>query len=347
MIEDPKKLIEEQKKSFMDLFTHEKFRFVFVLTRIGLVLLLMIGVLLPMIVGTQVIGGRMSLSQQFGTTGLGIFYWVPFLVSIPGYFLMVLMKKEKLAQIMLLIQVCATSLVLAFGFLGYFVLVRSGFAITLGFGFYMTVVFLAFLWYVFFNEKFLFNLVKKVAGKWITDETDYSHLFIKQPSDLFEEKSIVMSIILAMFTFGIYGLVWLYSMAKKIKMLNEGEKNILVEFLMIMFIPFYILFWLNKAGLRLSEGAKKHNIEAKNNGTLYWVLTLFALGIVAYALLQHQLNQIAKTLKLQAAEQPVEAVEVVEKPVVKEEKPVEVKEEPVVEEEKPVEVKEEPVEKPE
>lgn len=294
---ETKKIIEEQKKSLLDLFKNEKFHFIFVLTRIALALLLMIGLLLPSIVGADVIGGHMSLSQQFATINLGLLFWLPFLLSIPGYFLMVLMKKQNLKQIMLLIQVCGTSVVFAWGLLAYIVLVRGGFVISLGFGFYLTLILLAFLWYVFFNEKFLFDLVRKVFSKAVKDETDYSQMFVKEPSDLYEEKSIVLCIVLSIFTFGIYGFVWLYSIARKLKLLNEDDKNILVEFLLMIFVPFYIFFWLNKAGARLSQGAQKHNIQISNDGMLYWLLAFFGLGVVSYALIQNKLNTIAKTLK--------------------------------------------------
>ncbi len=122
-------------------------------------------------------------------------------------------------------------------------------------------------------------------------------MFVKEPSDLHEEKSIVLCIVLSIFTFGIYGLVWLYSIARKLKLLNEDDKNILVEFLLMIFVPFYIFFWLNKAGARLSQGAQKHNIQISNDGMLYWLLAFFGLGVVSYALIQNKLNTIAKTLK--------------------------------------------------
>ncbi len=315
MADEAKKLIEEQKKSLFDLFTHQKIRFIVVITRIVLAILFMIGLFLPALVGDDIIAGGVSLSVQFAATGFGFVFWLVFILSIFGYFLMILMKKEQIAKIILLVQAFACSVVVLWGTYAVYFIQLQGFAAGYGFGFFYSLVFLVVLWLAYAFEEVLFNLVRKAFGKSVTDETDYSTLFVKQPSDLYTEKNIILCVIQTVFTFGVYGLIWLYSIAKKIQLLNEESKEVLGEFLLILFVPFYIFFWMNKAGLRLSEGARKQQIELPNNGTLYWVLTLFGLVVVTYAMIQNDLNKIAKVLK----EKQAIVTEVIEKPIEPEE----------------------------
>ncbi|MDD4212766.1 MAG: DUF4234 domain-containing protein [Bacilli bacterium] len=345
MGEETKKIIEEQKQSFLHLMKNEKTRFIFVIARIILALLFILGLLLPALrVGTV----HVSISFLLKFYNLGFIFWVPFIVTILGYALMVLMRKEKIATIILLIQASLLSTAVSLCLEEFWGGVRGGLVITFGSGFYITAILLVCLWLVYFNEGVAFNLIQKFFGKSVKDDTDYSNLYVKKTSDIYEEKNIVLCVIHSIFTFGVYGIIWLYSVAKKIKFLNEGSKDIIGEFLLMIVVPFYIFFWIYKAGLRLSAGAKKHDIEVKDNGTLYLLLSILALGIVALSLSQSQLNFIAKALKAKK-EPTVEGIVALE-PITQESVPEEtVSEESVPEETVSEEsVPEEPInEKPE
>ena len=116
------------------------------------------------------------------------------------------------------------------------------------------------------------------------------------PNELFEVKNIAVCITLGIVTFGIYGLIWIFSIIKKIKLLNNEEPYCAGELLLNMFIPFYSPYWLYTRAKKLSTAAANRNIQITVNGTLYLILALFGFGIISYAMIQNDLNEIAERL---------------------------------------------------
>ena len=72
------------------------------------------------------------------------------------------------------------------------------------------------------------------------------------------KRELVLAIILCFVTCGIYGLVWLYGAGDKVDRIRQMNGE-----------------------------------SASNSGLIYLLLTLFGLGIVAYALIQAELNKVA------------------------------------------------------
>ena len=125
------------------------------------------------------------------------------------------------------------------------------------------------------------------------------------PAELLEVKDIAVCIILDLVTFGIYGLVWLYSLCKKIKLLNSEAPECAGEFLCLIFVPFYQLYWVYSRGKKLADAAAGRNVRISDNSTVYLVLALFGLSIVDYAMMQDSLNAVARHLQgVPAAEAP-------------------------------------------
>jgi len=110
---------------------------------------------------------------------------------------------------------------------------------------------------------------------------------------LYEPKSIGVCIFLTIITFGIYGLFWIYSICKNIKILSREETNSGGEYACLILVPFYILYWMYTRGNKVYVAAGNRGITVNNSGTLYLVLSLFGLNIIAYALIQNDLNTAA------------------------------------------------------
>jgi hypothetical protein len=117
------------------------------------------------------------------------------------------------------------------------------------------------------------------------------------PSLLLENKDIAISIILSLITFGIYSLFWAYSMIKKIRLVNKESTDVVGEFLCLIFVPFYAIYWLYTRGQKITKGAASFGVNVDDNSVIYLVLSLFGLSIVAYAMMQNDLNKIADALK--------------------------------------------------
>lgn len=104
-----------------------------------------------------------------------------------------------------------------------------------------------------------------------------------------KERNIVVSVVLSFVTCGIYGLYWVFCMAKEaVSVKDEGDSAIL-EAILCMFLPF-VGFYLTEK--KFAEGCAAKGIEHKDNTILYLILG-FVFPIADYCLLQNELNKLA------------------------------------------------------
>lgn len=111
-----------------------------------------------------------------------------------------------------------------------------------------------------------------------------------------EESNIAKMVILSIITLGIYTYVWLYKIAKKIKELSGDFSSVATEIICIMFVPFYLLYWVYTRYAKLKTVADNDGIEIGNNGVLYLILSLLGLGLISIALIQNDLNIMARSI---------------------------------------------------
>lgn len=52
-------------------------------------------------------------------------------------------------------------------------------------------------------------------------------------------------------------------------------------------------YWLYKQGDAIDQVKASRGLPSGNSGILYLILAIFGLGIVSYALMQNELNQLA------------------------------------------------------
>ena len=114
--------------------------------------------------------------------------------------------------------------------------------------------------------------------------------------ELLEDKSIALCIVLTFVTSGIYGIFWIYSIMRKIKLLNNEEPDVVGELLLYIFVPFYSLYWIFSRSQKLHIGADKNGMRIPDNSVMYLVIALFGLMVVSLALIQDSLNNIARYL---------------------------------------------------
>jgi hypothetical protein len=114
--------------------------------------------------------------------------------------------------------------------------------------------------------------------------------------ELLETKSIAVCVLLSFITFGIYYLYWFYTFCKKIKLLNGEPPSGAGEFFLWLFVPFYSCYWMYTRGKKLYEAARRRGIAITDNSVASLLLTLFAMGIFAFALTQSSLNAVARAL---------------------------------------------------
>lgn len=111
-----------------------------------------------------------------------------------------------------------------------------------------------------------------------------------------KRRDIVMAIILTIVTCGIYGIYWFVCMTDDLNTLSEDPNatpGVTAFILTIVTCGIYALYWAFKAGEKIDIIKQRRGIPSSNSGVLYLVLTVFGFGIVSYALIQNEINNVA------------------------------------------------------
>lgn len=111
---------------------------------------------------------------------------------------------------------------------------------------------------------------------------------------MIKQRNIALSIIFSIITCGIYGIYWFVCMTDDANYLagEEGTSGVLALVFTIITCGIYGLYWAYKMGEKLDIAKQKRGIPASNGGVLYLILFMFG-GIIAYALIQNEINHLA------------------------------------------------------
>ena len=116
------------------------------------------------------------------------------------------------------------------------------------------------------------------------------------PEELCEYEESTACIVLSFMTFGIYQLMWMNRLCKKIHLLAGEPRKSTKEMVCIVLVPFYILYWMRKNGRKISENAKKLNIQLADNSAFYILFSLCGLSVIAVSMMQKDFNRISRRL---------------------------------------------------
>ena len=130
-----------------------------------------------------------------------------------------------------------------------------------------------------------------------TQEPVYTGTVNGAPTDGIQNRSLVLWILITIFTCGIGGLIWVYLLVEDINKAS-GDTNapsgIIVILLSLVTCSIYTYIWMWKAGKQLNQAKETRGMSADPNMPLiYLLLAIFGFGIVAYALMQNDLNNLA------------------------------------------------------
>ncbi len=114
---------------------------------------------------------------------------------------------------------------------------------------------------------------------------------------MIQERNIVTCIILSIVTCGIYGIYWEICIVNDLNIAADTPNDTsggMVFLLTLITCGIYGIYWMYKAGGKVQEAQAKRGLPSDSNSSiLYLILTLFGLGIVAYCLIQNELNKMA------------------------------------------------------
>ncbi len=129
--------------------------------------------------------------------------------------------------------------------------------------------------------------------------TGEQHSVDREEHTFFEPQSLPLSIVLSIVTCGIYDLVWKYQLCRKIRILNNESTDCVGEYLCLILVPFYNLYWYYTRSQKLYNSMLKLKVPSSDSSVVNIVLSLFGLSIVSDALIQNDLNKAASVLQFQ------------------------------------------------
>lgn len=109
-----------------------------------------------------------------------------------------------------------------------------------------------------------------------------------------QKRSIALYILVTIFTCGIFGIVWMVLLANDINTVSgvEDTNGIVVFLLTFITCGIYGLYWAFKCGEKIDRAKQNRGIASSNGGVLYLLLYIFG-GVIAYALIQNEINNLA------------------------------------------------------
>ena len=106
-------------------------------------------------------------------------------------------------------------------------------------------------------------------------------------------RRMVVHILLLVFTFGIYGFIWIYKATAYLNQSPVGEKvNPTAELICCIFVPFYQIYWFYKHAQKVDGLAKACSAAGNDVTTLCLVFGIF-FPLISFILVQDKINQIA------------------------------------------------------
>jgi len=107
-----------------------------------------------------------------------------------------------------------------------------------------------------------------------------------------EKMDVAVVVLLCLFTFGIYPLIWYYKTTKYLRQFsNQSPNDVVGEFLLVMLVPFYSIYWFYKYSKILHSEMIKSGARVEDFTTLHLILAIF-LNVVALILTQVRINEL-------------------------------------------------------
>ncbi len=111
-----------------------------------------------------------------------------------------------------------------------------------------------------------------------------------------QRKSIALYIILSIVTCGIFSIYWQYKLAEDVNYVKNdpnATSPALVVLFSIITCGIYYMYWMYKAGETVDAVRVQQGMMPGSKAVLYLVLSIFGLSIIAMALLQNDMNEMA------------------------------------------------------
>lgn len=112
---------------------------------------------------------------------------------------------------------------------------------------------------------------------------------------MIKQRNIVLCIVLSIITCGIYGIYWYVCLTDDMNTAAEeqGTTGVMALLFTIITCGIYGFYWAYKMGEKVDALKLKNGEPSGNSGILYIILSVLGLSIVAWAIMQNELNKVA------------------------------------------------------
>ena len=111
-----------------------------------------------------------------------------------------------------------------------------------------------------------------------------------------KKRDIAVAVILSVVTCGIYGLIWFYNLVNELNIAapDQGDSTPgMVLLLSIVTCGIYSLFWIYRAGEKVDRIKRLNGEPEANSALIFLLVSFFGFSIIAYCLIQAELNKVA------------------------------------------------------
>lgn len=118
---------------------------------------------------------------------------------------------------------------------------------------------------------------------------------------MINKRSVGLCIVLSLITCGLYSIYWFIVMTDESNAVSDDSETASggIAFLFtIITCGIYRLYWAYKMGEKLDYAKSQHGMISNSGNILYLLLCIFGLDIIAYALMQNDLNQLADSKEI-------------------------------------------------
>ena len=112
-----------------------------------------------------------------------------------------------------------------------------------------------------------------------------------------QQRNLAVCVILSLVTFGIYGIYWFVCIHNDTKTVAGDTTDVSagVAFLLtLVTCGIYGIYWMYKRGKFIEQAYKNRGLQSSDNSVIYLILAIVGLSIVAYILIQLELNKLAE-----------------------------------------------------
>lgn len=111
---------------------------------------------------------------------------------------------------------------------------------------------------------------------------------------MIEKRSIPLCIVLSIVTCGIYAIYWFVKLTDDTNQITNDPNATsggIAFLLTLVTCGIYGIYWAYKQGEKLDNLKAQRGLPTSSQAILYLILELFGLGIIAYALMQDEINK--------------------------------------------------------